>query len=35
MVELEAGRDLAAIGNCASCHTVRGGPDFAGGLAAV
>jgi hypothetical protein len=23
---------LAAIGNCASSHNVRGGPDFAGGL---
>jgi mono/diheme cytochrome c family protein len=27
------GRDLAAIGNCNDCHTVRGGRDFAGGLA--
>jgi mono/diheme cytochrome c family protein len=27
------GRDLAAIGNCNDCHTVRGGKDFAGGLA--
>jgi mono/diheme cytochrome c family protein len=26
------GRDLAAIGNCNDCHTVRGGKDFAGGL---
>src|SRR6202023_187644 len=26
------GRDLAAIGNCADCHTKRGGSDFAGGL---
>jgi mono/diheme cytochrome c family protein len=26
------GRDLAAIGNCSSCHTPRGGRDFAGGL---
>ncbi len=26
------GRDLAAIGNCNNCHTVRGGKDFAGGL---
>jgi mono/diheme cytochrome c family protein len=26
------GRDLAAIGNCSSCHTLRGGKDFAGGL---
>src|SRR6202158_4599525 len=26
------GRDLAAIGNCSTCHTTRGGRDFAGGL---
>ena len=26
------GRDLAAIGNCSDCHTVRGGKAFAGGL---
>ena len=26
------GRDLAATGNCADCHTVRGGKDFAGGF---
>src|SRR5712672_4531715 len=26
------GRDLAAIGNCNDCHTVRGGQSFAGGL---
>ncbi len=26
------GRDLAAIGNCSDCHTVRGGKRFAGGL---
>src|SRR5258707_2209267 len=26
------GRDLAAIGNCNDCHTVRGGKYFAGGL---
>ena len=26
------GQDLAAIGNCNDCHTVRGGKDFAGGL---
>ena len=26
------GRDLAAIGNCNDCHTVRDGKDFAGGL---
>jgi mono/diheme cytochrome c family protein len=24
------GRDLAATGNCADCHTLRGGKDFAG-----
>ena len=27
------GRDLAAIGNCNDCHTVRGARDFAGGRA--
>ncbi len=27
------GRDLAALGNCNDCHTVRGGKAFAGGLA--
>ena len=26
------GRELAAIGNCNDCHTVRGGQAFAGGL---
>src|SRR3954452_1127945 len=26
------GRELAAIGNCNNCHTVRGGKSFAGGL---
>ncbi len=26
------GRELAAIGNCSDCHTVRGGKRFAGGL---
>src|SRR5258708_3617049 len=26
------GRDLAAIGNCNDCHTVRGAKNFAGGL---
>src|ERR1044072_5075531 len=26
------GRDLAATGNCADCHTLRGGKDFAGGF---
>jgi len=29
---VKRGRALAAIGNCATCHTVRGGRDFAGGL---
>src|SRR3981189_2270891 len=29
---VKRGRDLAAIGNCNNCHTVRGGKDFAGGL---
>jgi mono/diheme cytochrome c family protein len=29
---VKRGRDLAAIGNCADCHTVRGGKSFAGGL---
>ena len=29
---VKRGRDLAAIGNCNDCHTVRGGQDFAGGL---
>jgi mono/diheme cytochrome c family protein len=29
---VKRGRDLAAIGNCNACHTVRGGKDFAGGL---
>ena len=26
------GRDLAAIGNCNTCHTVQGGANYAGGL---
>jgi mono/diheme cytochrome c family protein len=26
------GRDLAAIGNCSTCHTTRSGKDFTGGL---
>src|SRR5882724_3654185 len=30
---VKRGRDLAAIGNCNDCHTVRDGGDFAGGLA--
>jgi mono/diheme cytochrome c family protein len=29
---VKRGRDLAAIGNCSDCHTVRGGKSFAGGL---
>ncbi|HET7887632.1 MAG TPA: cytochrome c, partial [Bradyrhizobium sp.] len=29
---VKRGRDLAAIGNCNDCHTVRGGRAFAGGL---
>ena len=29
---VKRGRDLAAIGNCNDCHTVRGGRSFAGGL---
>ncbi|MBR1125976.1 cytochrome c [Bradyrhizobium lablabi] len=30
---VKRGRDLAAIGNCSSCHTLRGEKDFAGGVA--
>jgi mono/diheme cytochrome c family protein len=30
---VKRGRDLAALGNCNDCHTVRGANDFAGGLA--
>ncbi|MDB5820613.1 MAG: putative alcohol dehydrogenase, cytochrome c subunit [Rhizobacter sp.] len=30
--EIERGRYLATAGNCASCHTVRGGAPMAGGL---
>lgn len=30
---IERGRALATIGNCAGCHTVRGGPAYAGGRA--
>src|SRR5450755_4721194 len=30
---VKRGRELAAIGNCNDCHTVRGGKDFAGGVA--
>jgi mono/diheme cytochrome c family protein len=29
---VKRGRELAAIGNCSDCHTVRGGKSFAGGL---
>jgi mono/diheme cytochrome c family protein len=29
---VKRGRELAALGNCSSCHTVRGGKNFAGGL---
>jgi mono/diheme cytochrome c family protein len=29
---IRRGRELAAIGNCNTCHTVGGGRDFAGGL---
>jgi mono/diheme cytochrome c family protein len=29
---VKRGRDLAALGNCGNCHTVRGGKDFAGGV---
>src|SRR6266849_4997171 len=28
---VKRGRDLAAIGNCNDCHTVRGGKNSAGG----
>ena len=31
-VLVRRGRDLAATGNCADCHTLRGGRDFAGGF---
>src|SRR3954454_7749543 len=29
---VKRGRELAAIGNCNDCHTLRGGQNFAGGL---
>src|SRR6201993_2884685 len=29
---VKRGRDLAALGNCNDCHTMRGGKAFAGGL---
>jgi mono/diheme cytochrome c family protein len=31
--EAERGRTLAILGNCAGCHTARGGPAYAGGPA--
>ena len=31
-MQIERGRYLALAGNCAGCHTVRGGADYAGGL---
>ncbi len=31
--QIERGRYLALAGNCASCHTTRGGPPYAGGRA--
>lgn len=30
--DIQRGRQLAAIGDCASCHTLRGGPSYAGGV---
>lgn len=30
--QVRHGRELAAIGDCASCHTVRGSPSYAGGV---
>jgi mono/diheme cytochrome c family protein len=30
--KVERGRYLALAGNCAGCHTPRGGPDYAGGV---
>ena len=30
---VKRGAELAAIGNCATCHTARGGRAFAGGVA--
>ena len=29
---VERGRTLAVLGNCAGCHTARGGADYAGGV---
>ena len=31
--DVRRGRQLAAIGDCASCHTMRGGSSYAGGVA--
>jgi mono/diheme cytochrome c family protein len=31
-VLVKRGREIAALGNCSSCHTVRGAKNFAGGL---
>jgi len=31
--EIERGANLAAVGNCVTCHTARGGKPFAGGYA--
>ncbi|MFZ6848055.1 c-type cytochrome [Undibacterium sp. RuRC25W] len=33
--QINKGAILAGIGNCAACHTVKGGGEFAGGLAVV
>src|SRR4051812_47825626 len=30
--QIERGRSLAVIGDCAACHTVPGGAPFAGGV---
>lgn len=30
--QVERGRALAVLGNCAGCHTARGGADYAGGV---
>ena len=30
--QIERGRYLALVGNCAGCHTTRGGAEYAGGL---
>src|ERR1700754_638740 len=31
--QIEQGAELAAIGDCAVCHTTQGGPPYAGGRA--